>query len=372
MTVALHGNLRDFGIGEVFQLIGQQRKSGVLVAQGSGGAVRFWFDEGRIVSAAPAVGSHDEAGLGEMLVRCGLLPRERLAELEAERETALCSLSQLLLDREVIDARELAEIEDLLTRDTIFDLLRWTDGSFRFDAQDIRHQHDPATLLGAEQVLMDGLRMVDEWRTFASQLPSESMVFRRVGSFDAYRRAQDSSEALRVAREERVFLRVDGRAAARRVIDLSRLGTFEGTRALASLRKARLIEPLPSAAAAGERSPRNARRTRAAQGRLATILAFAALATMALVTHAWPTATEHPGAEALRRDAFEDARTAFATRGAQHLLETYRFAHGRAPRSLSELAGWGTDLDASLAPPIPDAYYASDGSGHVWLLAPEH
>ena len=30
MAVALHGNLRDFGIGEVFQLIGQQRKTGVL------------------------------------------------------------------------------------------------------------------------------------------------------------------------------------------------------------------------------------------------------------------------------------------------------------------------------------------------------
>jgi len=30
VSVALHGNLRDFGIGEVFQLIGQQQKTGVL------------------------------------------------------------------------------------------------------------------------------------------------------------------------------------------------------------------------------------------------------------------------------------------------------------------------------------------------------
>ncbi len=30
MAVALRGNLQDFGIAEVFQLIGQQRKTGML------------------------------------------------------------------------------------------------------------------------------------------------------------------------------------------------------------------------------------------------------------------------------------------------------------------------------------------------------
>ena len=30
MAVALRGNLQDFGIAEVFQLIGQQRKTGTL------------------------------------------------------------------------------------------------------------------------------------------------------------------------------------------------------------------------------------------------------------------------------------------------------------------------------------------------------
>jgi hypothetical protein len=30
VSVGLSGNLRDFGIADVFQLIGQQRKTGVL------------------------------------------------------------------------------------------------------------------------------------------------------------------------------------------------------------------------------------------------------------------------------------------------------------------------------------------------------
>ena len=35
MSIALRGNLRDFGIAEVFQLIGQQRKTGILEIEGA-------------------------------------------------------------------------------------------------------------------------------------------------------------------------------------------------------------------------------------------------------------------------------------------------------------------------------------------------
>ena len=50
MSIALHGNLRDFGIAEVFQLIGQQRKTGTLVIGEGGDAVYLAFDEGRVVT----------------------------------------------------------------------------------------------------------------------------------------------------------------------------------------------------------------------------------------------------------------------------------------------------------------------------------
>jgi len=51
VTVALHGNLQDFGIGEVFQLIGQQRKTGVLEVRGEQGEVELRFDSGGVVAA---------------------------------------------------------------------------------------------------------------------------------------------------------------------------------------------------------------------------------------------------------------------------------------------------------------------------------
>ena len=88
MAVALNGNLRDFGIGEVFQLIGQQRKTGVLEVNEEGTRIAISFDEGAVVSGE-RVGAYPEAGLGEMLVRTGSLTPERLVKVEQQIERAL-------------------------------------------------------------------------------------------------------------------------------------------------------------------------------------------------------------------------------------------------------------------------------------------
>jgi hypothetical protein len=185
MSVALRGNLEDFGVGEVFQLIGQQRKTGVLEISNDAGRIQLRFDAGSVVSAAP-LSEQPDAALGEMLVRRGALPPAALESALAECATTLERLGQRLVEHGLVSKQELDATEEFLTRETIFDLLRQSQGSFHFTAQPVPHDHDPATLLGAEQILMDGLRMVDEWRTLARGLPSEEAVLRRKRNFEVY------------------------------------------------------------------------------------------------------------------------------------------------------------------------------------------
>ena len=127
MSVGLHGNLGDFGIAEVFQLIGQQRKTGVLELLHGDESVQFLFDRGAVVSAAP-VGTRPHAALGEMLVRCGQLTREQVDELYQECDAGAHVLPLLAMARDWITQAEIFEIEDLLTRETFFAVLRWTEG----------------------------------------------------------------------------------------------------------------------------------------------------------------------------------------------------------------------------------------------------
>ena len=133
MSVALRGNLKDFGIADVFQLIGQQRKTGVLEFNHKSQCVQLRFDSGAVVGAAPA-GATPHDALGEMLARCGMLTRERVDDLLRECATSGQNLARLIESRGWLERPEIDEIEKLLTRETIFHLLRWTEGSFDFKA----------------------------------------------------------------------------------------------------------------------------------------------------------------------------------------------------------------------------------------------
>src|SRR5262245_53670861 len=358
-SVALRGNLEDFGIADVFQLIGQQRKTGILELRGEGGHVELRFVGGSVVSAAP-MRAEPHAALGEMLARCGLLAAEQVEELRRESEAAAQSVPVLAIERGWVTPEQLQEIEDLLTRETFFAILRWRSGAFDFRAQAVEHARPVDSLHGAEQILMDGLRMLDEWQSFAHAVPSEDLVFEPVGDFAAWRAAAGAS-AVPAEAAERVFLLLDGRSNVRQVIDRSRLGTFDAVRALAELRRAGLANlqaPMLAsrAPAAAGRSGRAAARTVATAVPLLLLLLAAGAA-----LHARSRAPEPPGFPIVRSPLAE-ARTAFATRGARHALEAVRFESGAWPESL--------DARAMAAPGGRPYYYARRGDGAL-LLAPE-
>jgi hypothetical protein len=372
VSVGLRGNLQDFGIAEVFQLIGQQRKTGVLEIAGEGETVRLCFDRGAVVSAAP-VGRHDHAALGEMLMRCGRLTREQLDLLERESAASAQAPPRIAVARGWLGEEDLHEIEDLLTRETFVRILRWEQGSFHFNAQEVEHHRQFESLLGAEQILMDGLRMVDEWQSFEEHVPSESMVFASVGDFAAYRQVarDEAPEQLEAAR--RVLGLVDGRLSVRRIIDLSMLGTFDAMRILANLRSAEIIEPLDVGGVHELRQQwaSSLLRRENARGWVAGILPLALLLLIAAFAQG-----EAPGAPkadgiAVHRSSFDSAREAFAARRVRHALETYRFIDRRWPRRLAQLENRGIVTDTMLATPSGHPYYYVVREEGAVLLAPE-
>lgn len=371
VDVALRGNLRDFGIGEVFQLIGQQRKTGILEVDGSSERIHVWFDHGAVVSAA-TVGPHDHAALGDMLVRVGLLTPDRLVELEREREAQDASLPHLLVQLAGLSPEEIEEVADLVTRETIFTLLRWTRGSFHFTAQHVQHGRAPSRLLPAETILIDGLRMVDEWRTLEEAATSEVVVFQRVGSFESYRDSAAGEPPERVAAAEKLYLLIDGRLATRRVTDLSRLGTFEAARLLSGMLRAGVIEPLDAAALARSRRRRalDLAPARTWASLLAAIPFVLLVAVVWLTYRATPDASIAPGF-AIARDPMTRVEQRFETLRLRNLAEAYRFATGAWPRDLAELARRGWVSQRALASRTAGPYYYVHREEGPIVLAPE-
>ena len=188
MSVALHGNLKDFGIAEVFQLIGQQRKTGTLVVGEGAEAIFLAFDDGCVVRGGSSGSRSEREPLGQQLVRSGYLTRDQLENLQNESTRSARPISELFLSTGLIELGTLEEVQHLLTRETVFDVIRRQTGDFHFTAEQVIHDTKPENLLGAEQILMDGLRMLDEWQTFANIVPSEDVVFRRIGNLESAQR----------------------------------------------------------------------------------------------------------------------------------------------------------------------------------------
>ena len=377
MSVGLSGNLRDFGIADVFQLIGQQRKTGVLELTCPDARVHLYFDRGAVVTAAPAGGrAGDLDPLGDMLVRCGRLTRERVTQARAASRASAQTFTGTLVERGWIQPREIREIEDLLTRDTIFDVLRWESGTFDFRAQDLAHDRDPASLLGAEQILMDGLRMLDEWRSFEAKVPAADVVFQRVGRFESYRDLQKTASPAQLERAQRLFSLIDGRLSIRRVIDLSRLGNFDATRVLTELIEASLIKPLHPE---GVRHLRRQSRAKSARRRIGLSAALAgAVATAVPVVLLAAAAVlamspqREPVEPAVADRTLAWLREAYATRRVRNALDAYRLNQGRWPSEVSELPTRGyLDREALAAPP-GRPYYSANRDDGVVFLAPEH
>jgi hypothetical protein len=371
MAVALRGNLKDFGIGEVFQLIGQQRKTGILEFRARREQTRIGFDRGAVVFAAP-VGPRPDSALGDIFVRCGYLPRPEVDRLLDECEASGQTLARLVVSTGRLDSAAVEEAESLLTRETIFAVLRWSSGSFDFTAQDVDHDREFGSLLGAEQILMDGMRMVDEWQSFAELVPSLDLVFARRRSFDDYRPAARGESRIAVDGARRVFQMIDGRLPVRRVIDLSRLGTFDATRIIAELRRQELIEPVASGAARRVPVPMASLVPRQGnlRGWLSALVPLALLLAMAVAVNRGGAAGGADGFP-VPRSPLEDAREAYAARGVRNGLESYRFMEGRWPRRLRELEALGLVEGGRLASHEGPPYYYRQVDGGVLLLAPE-
>jgi len=85
--MALEGTLRDFSLADIFQLIGLQRKTGVLTLRGKDDTVTVTFLDGKVV-AADSLNRRLETRLGSVLMKSGLLTQDQLNRaLDIQKET---------------------------------------------------------------------------------------------------------------------------------------------------------------------------------------------------------------------------------------------------------------------------------------------
>jgi len=168
--MALKGTLKDFGFTDIFQLIQQQQKAGILRITDKETEVRILFDNGKIVGAESTGTKQQKEPLGALLVRAGLVKQDKLDAALATQQKTLRKLGDILIADGAISRDDLKRFLALQTRETIQRLFRWKTGEYEFVPQAVKYDADVASPLNPEHVLMDGARMVDEWPQVAKRI----------------------------------------------------------------------------------------------------------------------------------------------------------------------------------------------------------
>jgi hypothetical protein len=175
--MALEGPLKELHIHDVFQLLDLGRKTGVLrvTSELRQSAGTVCFDRGGVVAAA--VGN-DSQPLGSRLVRGG-----RITPADLDRARALQGsgdgrrIGDILVDFGVIARRELDRQLKGQIEEAVFELLRWSEGYFRFEeGSPCFAAVESPVRFPTEALLMEAARRMDEWSRIGSKVSHLGLV----------------------------------------------------------------------------------------------------------------------------------------------------------------------------------------------------
>jgi len=228
--MALEGSLKDFGLADILQLIYFQRKTGVLTFVGKMDKVRLLFIDGNIAGAESKRRMEDNR-LGIILLKKGHLSEENLAvALEEQRKTGT-KLGNILIQKELIEKETIKDILEGQITETIIQLFGWEQGTYEFTVQGVPLDKDMPFSLDTQHLLMEGLRIFDEWSIIQGKIALDSL-FRKVGK----------TPSGLTEEEMEVFAGVDGENDVSTIIDLTGQDNFEVSKTLLSLLEKGFIE----------------------------------------------------------------------------------------------------------------------------------
>jgi hypothetical protein len=174
--MALRGNLRDFTITQLLNLINLAHKTGTLVVEGPGETAQVFFRAGKLAFAQ--IGQEDNS-LASVLHKAHKLSVgqykaiQQRGNLISEKELGLLLINAGYVSQEDI----LTNLQQYFT-DVVHRLFTWVEGLFRFE-NDLLPPDDRINIhLDLENLIIEGSRQLREWEQLQDEIPSLDMALK--------------------------------------------------------------------------------------------------------------------------------------------------------------------------------------------------
>jgi hypothetical protein len=374
--MGLEGTLRAFSLSDIFQVLGLQRKSGVLIVENDDDMITISFLGGQIVSAESKKHRQDNQ-IGKLLLRAGRITEGELARaLELQKDTRQ-RLGFLLIRERLVTPEDLKEALRLQIFRALHRAFQWTDGGFRFSQEgQIEYDADHMAPVPTESLLMEVAQIHDEMPRLKQKVRENGLVFRRAAGMEELRLvpaggdtpeegAQDGGKS-----EVETWKWVDGRRTVAQILESAFLSDFDTLKGLSDLMDRGLIlegrapEPEPQAILPAEPpqvepsregSPATAGISLGAAALWLGVLLLGGLAVWRIPRNPWNFLLR-PWAESSPFGVFAKSVSLDRLSAIERAVRVHYDATGRYPRSLEELTNSGIIRPGALRDPWGRAY----------------
>jgi hypothetical protein len=171
--MALKGNLRDFTITQLLNLINLARKTGTLIVEGPGERITVSFRDGKLAFAQ--AGAEDNSLISVLYRSNKLTAAQHRALKERAGNMSDKELGLLLVNANYISQQDIIASLQGYFVGIVNRLFTWIEGLFRFE-NDLLPPDDKITVrVGLENIIIEGSRRLREWEQLQDEIPNLDM-----------------------------------------------------------------------------------------------------------------------------------------------------------------------------------------------------
>jgi hypothetical protein len=222
--VRLEGSLDAFSLPDIFSLLSMTKKTGGLHLRRPDAHGAVWLADGQLTGGASDL---NRASLGRRIAGSGTVDDDALNKAVARvAEDPAVGVARALQDAEDVEEDELRTLVAEHIVDTVFDLLRWSDGDFAF-VQDEPNADDVGVSRPVDDIVTEARARLEAWTSVEKQIPTPDTVL-------AVAITPDKEPT--VSRDDWALLAlVDGRRTVTDIVELCGRGEYSVVVALADL-----------------------------------------------------------------------------------------------------------------------------------------
>ncbi len=251
--MALEGTIKDFSPIEIFQTIGQNKRTGVLMLKREKETgrefVTVYFEEGLIVNVE-SFPQKIEHKLGEVLLSQGIITKQKLERVLSIQNKTKKKMGEILIELGYVPKEKVREALNYQAKMILIDVIQWKEGDFKFKATNlIEWDEEWFNPINVDSLLMEAMQVLDEWPIIRKAIPDDSTIFKtkntnkeiKIVSMEEDEKVSD--KVLYLTREEFEVLKlIDGNRSVKEIISKSALPGFFVYKSLYNLLRKDVIE----------------------------------------------------------------------------------------------------------------------------------